>query len=65
MDNLDLKAISAMKTGGQHFCDEAIKMWLSGQYANEPQKQRLEMIDLWKNVRNRIGELCNEFSRSS
>lgn len=59
MEDVYEKAISAMRTGGQRFCDEAIEMWLNGQYASMPQKQNLEMVDLWKNVKDKIGEICN------
>jgi hypothetical protein len=65
MEDLDSKAINAMKVGGQRFCDEAIKMWTTGQYSDMPQEQKQQFQRQWKNIRDRIGELCNGISRSS
>lgn len=63
--DLETQVIKAMRIGGQRFCDDAIKMWTTGQYANEPQSQREQMIADWKVVKDKIGEFCNEISRSS
>jgi hypothetical protein len=65
MEDLDSKAINAMKVGGQRFCDEAIKMWVTGQYANESPELKKQFQDQWRKIKNRIGELCYELSRSS
>lgn len=65
MEELDSKAINAMRIGGQRFCDESIAMWMVGQYSDMPQAQRLESIQLWRKIKDRIGELCYEISRSS
>lgn len=59
MEDLDSEAINAMKVGGQRFCDEAIKMWTTGQYADIPQEQRQKFQKQWQEIRNRIGVLCN------
>ncbi len=63
MEDLDVQAIAAMKTGGQRFCDEAIKMWTTGQYADMPHDQKRKFIRQWQETKNRIGELYNELSR--
>ncbi len=56
MENLDYEAIKIMKVGGEEFCDGAIKKWLSKTYyAGASQKQKLEMIERWKNIKDRIG----------
>ncbi len=58
MDQVTHDAIGVMKQGGQSIADEAQGKWWRGEYTDD-RKQKLAMIAHWRNVRERIAEMCS------